>query len=163
MMLYGIITADPIPKQINMFLHILQKRRNKTASKPILSNRYSSEHCQTGFNQLKTPSSMGGQARFSLAYLSFGAYTILCRGRRMENTMKTMREMAAEVTRPAIIAVTPNCPDCVFASRIAWRMSGAEVLILSRGRLPLLWSVDPSYQLVGISEFDGVNECRRQC
>jgi hypothetical protein len=78
----------------------------------------------------------------------------------MENTMKTMREMAAEVTRPAIIAVTPNWPDCVFASRIAWRMSGDEVLILSRGRMPLLWSVD---QLVGISEFDGVNECRRQC
>ena len=49
--------------------------------------------------------------------------------------MKTMVEMAADVTRPAIIAVMPNCPDCVFASRIAWRMSGPEVLILSRGTL----------------------------
>jgi hypothetical protein len=95
---------------------------------------------------------MGGQDRFSLEYLSLGAYTILCRGRRMENAMNTMSEMAAEVTRPAIIAVTPNCPDCVFASRIALRMSGPEVLlILSRGFSPgIYWSVHARHEMLGI-------------
>jgi hypothetical protein len=110
--LNGMITATPkTPKQMKIFLHILQNRKKRTASSPILSNKYSSVHDQTGFNQLNNPSSIGGGALFSLAYLSFGAYTILCRGRRTENTMKTMVEMTMEVTRPATIAVIPNCPD----------------------------------------------------
>src|SRR5262245_24151074 len=118
------------PMQMKMFLHILQKRRNKTASRPILSNKYSSVHAQTGFSQLNRPSSIEGGARFSFAYLRLGAYTILCRGRRTENVTKTMVEMTMDVTRPAMIAVMLNCPDWVFALRIASRISGPFVGLL---------------------------------
>lgn len=98
-----------------MFRHILVNRMNTVASNPTSVTKSCSFVCHNGFIQAINPFPNGGGACFSSAILSFGAYTTLLYGRRMEKQSAMTTVMPTDEAKAAQIADAWSCYEIMLA------------------------------------------------